>query len=560
MLSNYYLNIFLILNTLLIKALISYIIFLKTYLTKDKSTNQAKNITHISLINNVLLYIVFTNNQKQMIQIYTTPDRINVIQNSINNYPDLSGGVEVIDVLQEAPKPSSYALNVNANGISFPIDWYNLMPPYILPEYVEYSEETLIGIIFSKLGVSENIDAFFSKERTLSQELHIINGLIDGYEFDPNNLNVESYKVFDDYRLMHNNAIIRHYFTEEQDVEKIHYFYNQALDDAPNDEWKAFSAKQYILFLIDQAEYALASKVAHNILSQDISKSARNEVNALLLKLKVDLPEIKLQDDHIEKLTDYYTSTDQMFNLAMVHGDACEIAGKKEDYQEAVDHIDKAINIYKTIEFDDFFYQSNYQKGIILYTWALQGKRHLFRDAMLAFQSASKYFNSNTYPLIHAHIQHYLGIIFSEMLLNVEPKKQGLWAGMSSTAFQEALEIFSKQRFPLEHAMVCNSYGVALTNYPDAVLTDYFEKALFYFNESLQIRTEAYPIERSNTLLNYIQASWHIGNEDENNRERYEDMLAKANEVISLNAGEPFVDQAKEHLEKLNKLAEKIEG
>lgn len=103
---------------------------------------------------------------------------------------------------------------------------------------------------------------------------------------------------------------------------------------------------------------------------------------------------------------------------------------------------------------------------------------------------------------------------------------------------------------------LCNHYGNALTKYPSAVHSDNIEKALFYYNEALQIRrADAYPLERATTLLNYVEASWHLnlaGNGS--NHALFEDMTAKATEASALTDDPNIREEAASHLEKLEAL------
>jgi hypothetical protein len=134
-----------------------------------------------------------------------------------------------------------------------------------------------------------------------------------------------------------------------------------------------------------------------------------------------------------------------------------------------------------------------------------------------------------------------------------DDKKKSIWAAISSSAFQESLTIYTPTHHPYEYASVCNHYGNALLKYPQAKLTDNTEKALFYYQEALKVRTaEAYPMERCLTLLNYLEAQWNLGMaEDQLEEERYQAMLNAANEVLALSPSEELQEMAKQQIEKL---------
>lgn len=101
--------------------------------------------------------------------------------------------------------------------------------------------------------------------------------------------------------------------------------------------------------------------------------------------------------------------------------------------------------------------------------------------------------------------------------------------------------------------MVCNNYGSALTKYPEAVHSDNLEKALFYYNEALGIRTaEAWPLERAVTLLNFVETSWYLNLEGNGSKQGlYQQMLAYAQEAQQLTKDSTIISEAEEQLGKL---------
>ncbi|MGD1891866.1 MAG: hypothetical protein ACFB15_14910, partial [Cyclobacteriaceae bacterium] len=134
-------------------------------------------------------------------------------------------------------------------------------------------------------------------------------------------------------------------------------------------------------------------------------------------------------------------------------------------------------------------------------------------------------------------------------------QKKSILAAVSATSFQEALRFFTKDEYPYEYGLVCNNYANALTKYPTALRTDNYEKALEFYEEALSVRTAVYPYERALTLLNYLEASWHVDNgEDGFNQQRYDDMVAKAKEVKTLVDAPDLISEAAGHLERLSQL------
>jgi tetratricopeptide (TPR) repeat protein len=501
-----------------------------------------------------------------MILIYTANQaNSQLVREIVASQPRLDELVSFKDALEERPLSTGAAIMINAQGICFPLDWHNFQPPYLLPEYTLFQDEILLAFIYFKLGNAEMAFSLLQPHGAIRAELTFIHQLKNGMEADPATLTVETYQDFDDYRLMHNHAVVRHYgsLPGAEVSEKIHYYYNAAMDAAPNDEYQAFSARHYVSFLIDQQSYALAQKIAEDTLSLDISADAAVELHYLLCQLWLSQLTAPYNASLLEKIKttlwsvlQAYEKADRRAETAMLLEDACHIANISESFAEALGYITRAIKIYEEEMLEELLYNAYYKKGQLLFTWAKKGQVQFFRAAIESYQQAVRYFTKEDYPEIYADIQHYLGVIYAE--IPDEVKKKSIWAAVSYAAFMEALAIFTKENTPYEYALVCNSLGNALMKYPAAIHSDNFEKALFYYNEALDIRTpQRYPLERSLSLLNYLEASWNADNTtDEQNPGRYADMWQKAEEVIALNASPQLAEEAKDHLQRLLKLKE----
>jgi tetratricopeptide (TPR) repeat protein len=203
---------------------------------------------------------------------------------------------------------------------------------------------------------------------------------------------------------------------------------------------------------------------------------------------------------------------------------------------------------------EEFRFQALLQKARLLTTWAQNANPQFYKPAMDAYQQASRFFTREYFPMAYAEIQENLGIIYSE--IPDEAKKKSVWAAVSASSFLEALSIYTKEEFPHDYARVCTHYGNALMKYPQAVRSDNFVKALSYFQEALSVRdAHNYPVERSITLINYLEACWNADNsQDENNPGRLFEMQQRIDELMEMNAGDVFIQEARVHQEKLNQL------
>ncbi|MEZ4931337.1 MAG: hypothetical protein R2788_04295 [Saprospiraceae bacterium] len=471
--------------------------------------------------------------------------------------------VKVIDYLEKRPIPSANNLLVKKEEIWPLIDWYNLQPPFLLPENIPFNEANFLGIIFSKLQNYEKAHFYLSKNNpTLFLELDFINRLQQGLTINPDEL-VSQYSPFEEYRLMHNQAILRHYASTSAnfDLDKTIYFYGEALQSAPNEEYRAFTLRHLALLLMDIGKTEKAIPLLKATLEHDISKEAKTEIKHTLCQAWMQILSVPYDVELLEKLKitlwevlQEYEKQERSTDVAMLLTDAGIITNYSESWSESLGYFNRAISIFENENLPELAANAQYRKGILLFTWAKNGNPQFFRTAAECFQKTTSIYNRNNALEVYADIQHHLGMIYAE--IPDEIKKKGIWAAVSSSAFQEALEIYSKETHPYEYAAVCNHYGNALVNYPEAKLSDNYEKAIFYYQEALDIRTpEKYPMERCLTILNYLEAQWHLGMpEDKFDENRYLDMIQKAEEVKFLSGDDNLKIEAEKQLEKLAQL------
>ena len=471
--------------------------------------------------------------------------------------------VNVIDYLEARPIPSALNLLVKQDEIWPLIDWYNVQPPYLLPENLPLTAPNFLGLVFAKLQNFEKVQAYLERHNpSFYLELDFINRLQQGISISPDEL-ISHYTPFDEYRLMHNQAIVRHYASTSNnfDLDKTKYFYIEALQCAPNEEYRAFTARQFALLLIDVGEEDNAIMLLEKVLAHVDSKEAKTELKHTLcqammqqLTAPYDPGQLQQLQGTLNEILNVYESQERSLEIALLLTDAGKIANYSESWSESLGYYNRAIAIFEKEQLAELAANVQYFKGILLFTWAKKGNPQFFRIAAETFQEALKVFSRHDAPEVYADIQHHLGMIYAE--IPDEVKKKGIWAAVSSSAFQEALQIYNKSAYPYEYASVCNHYGNALSKYPDAKMTDNMEKAIFYYGEALGIRTaEKYPLERCLTLLNYLEAQWHLGMpEDKFQATRFEDMVLKAREVINLSQDSQLQFEAQNHLDNLEQL------
>ena len=501
-----------------------------------------------------------------MLSIFATTEYHKQLKQIIGKEDRLDELVNIIDILEKRPVPSANSILIKKGEIAFPIDWYNMQPPFILPEEIELNEANLLGIVFSKLNNFEKAYFYLKKQNpSLFKELDFINRLQQGIPIGTDEL-ASHYSPFEEYRLMHNQAILRHYTAtpENFDADKTVYFYEEAVKCAPNEEYRAYTSRQLALLFIDLQQAQKAVRVLESLHSPDLSKEAKNEIKQAVsqawmqqLTVPYDTGLLKKLKNTLWEVLQFYEQANRNAEAGLLLLDAAHIANISESFSESLGYATRAINIFEEEGLEELAGNAHLRKGTLLYTWAQNGNPQFFKPAVESYQKALKIFTKESAPNVFADIQHHLAVIFTDM--PTDTKKKGLWAGVAVSSFNEALEFYTKEKYPYEYAMICNNYGNAFTKFPKAVLSDNFEKALFYYQESLNIRTAAYPYERAITLLNFLEASWNVSNgSGDFNEERYLDMVEKAEEVKTLVNEKDMIAEAEKHLALLNDLKQAV--
>jgi tetratricopeptide (TPR) repeat protein len=498
-----------------------------------------------------------------MLVISTTEDLLPAIRQTIDSEPRLSELVAVVDLLAQKPLPCAYHLVVRKKtGIAQPVDWYNVLPPYLLSEEIDATDANLLGLVFAKLGNYEKAYAYLQPNQVLLNDIDIINCLQQGIPVDTGRL-TSDFSPFESYRFCHNAAILHHYAATETtfDADKTRYFYREALNSAPNGEYYAFTTRQFAIFLLDTGEVQQAEHLLEDAIKTALSDDAIMELKAVQcgvwLKKLVKPYDAALLDNlktTLWEVLQHYQLQGRSEEEAMLLVDAAQVANYSESFAESLGYLNRAIDLLRKTELQELLAQAHYRKGILLYTWAKKDNPQFFRGALESFQEALKVFSRDEAPDVFADIHQYLGVIYAE--IPDEVLKKSIWAGISAASFQEALNYYTKEARPYEYAMVCNNYASALTKYPDAIHSDNFEKALFYFNEALEIRTARdWPLERAVTLLNFVETSWFLNIENNSAPDAlFDDMVAKVQEVQSLTTDPAILTEAQLQLEKLEQL------
>jgi len=502
-----------------------------------------------------------------MLSIYVKREYLQGVTEVIQTVDRLDELVNISDL--EVKKDNKEALIVDNTGLRISIDWADNTPPYLIAP-IPFTPDNLLACIFFKLHNLEAAWNYFDDESILKKHFAVMDLLQDGYYVNEEIISFviddNSYAEFGAYFSKHNGAILYHYgnFEQQHAFETVKALYDFAVANAPDARYKAFSIKHYAIFLLDNGLLDQAETLIRQVDLRELADSVIRElhdvlIDVLLKKLVIPYDEFLLDElksllwESIERARAGGDTIKEGLRLL----DASHVAFIDKNFAESLRYLNKAIDIFTQEDIQEFMGEALRRRGALLLSWAQNGNPQFYKSSLESYQAALKIFTKENAPAIFAEIHQDLGVIYTDM--PVEEKKKGLMASIANSSFQQALEFYAKENYPYEYARICTLYGNALCKFPPAIHTDNFEKALFYYHNALQIRTKAYPYERALTLLNYLEASWNVKEEKDFNEERFNDMEAKAKEVLELVEDEEIRAEAMRHLENLHELKKIIQ-
>lgn len=461
----------------------------------------------------------------------------------------------------------SYACYVNENRIHFLPDWLEKRPPVIFPTEIPFTQNNLLGVVFGLLGNEEKYPSFFTASPDLLFAFDLLQKLSTGNEADDALqaiLNRTDFKhPFENYAFNHNVAVALNYgiFSDEINPEAIAAHYNDALRLAFEPSYKAFTLKYFASFLMDTGDSIGAVILLDQKRPAPLEEYPKFALEKIWCQATIRNLSFPYDEREMTSLKERLWNTLQFFDshehktiAAFLWMDAAHLANLSNSYAESIGYVTKALQYFREEEQLEMAAEAQMMRGRLLYDWAQAGNPQFYRGALESYQEALNVFKKEDAPSVFADIHHQLGIIYAE--LPDENKKSSIWAALSVTSFTEAFEYYTKSEQPYTYAKICNDYGNAFSKFPPGAKSDNYEKALNYYQEALSIRTaEMYPKERAVTLLNFLDASWRVGNPDETlNEKRFTDMVMKANEVKALTTDPQLLEEAEKHLQLLEEL------
>lgn len=465
----------------------------------------------------------------------------------------------------------SNAIYINENRIHILPDWLDKRPAIVFPSEIPFNKNYFLGIIFGMLGNEEKYPQYFTSYPAMLFIFDLIQTIVKGEEGDSALENIlgrtKFAHPFENYAFNHNVAVALNYgnYSNEINAEAIEAHYEDAMQLAFEPSYKAYTLKYYATFLMDNGDSNRAIKLLNEQSFKALDDYPKYSLERVWCQGAMKQISFPCDEELIAELKNRLWETVQFFDkhghkiiAAFLWMDAATIANLSNSYAESLGYISKAITYFKDEGQQEMIAQAQLTRGRLLYDWAQSGKPQFYRSALEAYHEALVVFKKEDAPDVFADIHHQLGVIYAEM--PDENKKRSIWAALSATSFNEALEYYNKVDFPYEFGMICNNFANAYTKYPQSKRSDNFEKALNFYDEALSVRHALeYPTERAITLLNYLEASWKVSNPDESfNTERYNDMVAKANEIKTLTNDEQLITEAEKHIHLLEELEKEM--
>lgn len=500
-----------------------------------------------------------------MLTIYTETSELLKINFLIDSEPKLNEIVFVKHINDDSFDRDYLILE---NGIiKVPLKWSDENPPFLFSSKISFSSSNLLALVYLNLNNFEKAYHFAANNAALLHDIDLLNRLqnniiLDLSEEEPN----KQLDFLEAYKNANNLAILAHYgnCSKYFSPHQIERFYKNALDLAPNGEYRAFIGKHYATFMLDSDNLVLADEIISKSLEDHISDDAKYELLSIQyaiwikqLAMPYDKDLLLKTKNIIWEVLKFHEDKQNAIQMALLLIDASHISNLENSFSESLGYINKTINLLSNENVPELLANAQYRKGVLLFTWAQNGNSQFYRPAMESYMQALKVFNQYETPEVFAEIQHHLGVIYSE--IPDEIKKKSIWAAVSISSFNQALDFFTRETHPYEYAMICNNYANAFTKYPEGVKSDNCAKALGYYRIALEIRNqEDFPTERVLTILNFLEAALYVTQtHSENSQQLLEEMSDLVNEIDNLTDDPKLLAEAQRHRQNIA-LLEKI--
>ena len=173
---------------------------------------------------------------------------------------------------------------ITENEIHANIDWSENLPPILLNNPLNFDSSTLLSLIFLKLGNWEKVYEYCSKDKKYLDDLDLINRLQANLLVEIPAEPINEFGTFDHYRRWHNRAVVLHRGNTHENVEGhlTRTAYEKSLLNAPNSDYRAFSGKYFVTFLLDNGLIVEAEQVLKKCISDVSETHIKAELQSIL--------------------------------------------------------------------------------------------------------------------------------------------------------------------------------------------------------------------------------------------------------------------------------------
>jgi len=494
-----------------------------------------------------------------MISIYVITDNHTLV-NQILKDAHLEEDVYLINQkLLNTDKETSSTLKVYLlnDEITVEPDWNLQIPPVLFPFPIEYSKQNLLALLYLFIGDEKQALECAGENELLQQTVLAFVALKHQLPITPD------FQENTHFFQCHNSALLAHYgLLQGQSHTQVMLLYNKAISLSKNPNRSIFTKYLYSSFLLDAGYLKEAIVLIKQVLTLGLSPR-------ITLLFKYQYADALLGNEPNKHLSELKPLISSLLSLsrdlfddyqeAMVLQLAGEVAELENNYMEALGCLQKALNYFKAKDFKPLEANVHYRKGELLLAWAHKGNSPMFPKSAACFRDALQFFDRENSPENFANIHHKLGMIYAEM--PTSPEKRAMVAALSVTSFNEALNYFTKTSFPYQYAAIQQDMGNAYLKYPESLLNDNYKKAIQHYQEALTIRTRThYPLERSLTLLNYLEALWLLPQENQLSAGLIDEMESMAQEVMEISQDKGLIEEAKRHLKEIIQLKTSLEN
>jgi len=507
-----------------------------------------------------------------MISIYVTTDArsrlAGLLQplNGWNNVVQIESGQELTHShIAESP----WHVVVAERGMWLPLSWDDTAPPYIFPQPLSLTPDCFVGFLNYLAGDYSKALQAVAKHPLVYAEMKeavaIATGNVSALNTDKMELNsLPAASGFETYRLLHNHAVFLHYgLPQGTTPAMIDAAYKQAVQLAPSSIYRAFTIRNHAIFLSENQQAELATDLLHlalkQVSSQRVEQALLHNLNHIMAdkaEAERDVALAQQAKENILKQLTWFQANNKPVQVALLLQDACRLANVEGSFAEALNYVNRAIDIFAEQGLEELLGNARLLKGRLLLAWANQENPAMYTEAAQVLVQSGKSFSSDHHPAIYADVQHLLAVAWASASLQQVPTGQQTVA-KAKAAFEETLRYYTQAKDPERYGNIHKDYGMAYASWPAPEGGSHLQVAIGHFRNALAVLPAAtHATKRADTLIAVLEACQDMAlYQTAQMATQLDELVLMAQEVETLTDNPEHVRQARMHLSSLLKLA-----